>query len=187
MPVACTIYSSVRVSVFITRLQQIDGTTCQWRDCGASPYNITALPEDKVNLVGGYLYLILLIFRCLWHALWQLGETHGDKMPVAHTMYSFSVSMFVLHNTGGLQYRIVFRTIFLIHGVLCRWKLGNWYRELYSLQLRTTTSTPVVYKRDQALISGISIDTFIYAAHSSLGVRLIDISHMYQRIIQGLY
>ena len=107
-------------------------------------------------------------------------------MPVAHTMYSFSLSMFVLHNTGRLLYRIVFPTIFLSQGVLCRWKLGNCYTELYSLQLRTTTSTPVVDKRDQALISGISIDTFIYAAHSSLGVRLIDISHMYQRIIQGL-
>ena len=32
MPVVCTIYSSVRVHVFITRLQQIAGTTCQWRD-----------------------------------------------------------------------------------------------------------------------------------------------------------
>ena len=38
-------------------------------------------------------------------------------MPVAHTMYSFSVSMFVLHNTGGLQYRIVFPTLFLSQGV----------------------------------------------------------------------
>ena len=46
---------------WLLSLSDITGTTCQWRDCGANPYNITTLSGDKVNLVGCCLCLSLIL------------------------------------------------------------------------------------------------------------------------------